>query len=62
MIRAVLREGHDLVMKPAEDPNWFDRLFGTDDMYLLRECLPVTLAVGNQKKAQLFLYPGCQSI
>lgn len=38
VIRAVLRESHDLVIKPAEDPRWFDRLFGTDDMHLLRQC------------------------
>lgn len=37
-IRAVLRDGHDLVLKRAEDPRWIDRLFGSDDMHLLRTC------------------------
>lgn len=44
VIRAVLRDGHDLVMKPAEDPDWMERLFGSDDMHLLRKCpVPVWL-------------------
>ena len=50
VIRAVLREGHDLVMKPAEDPSWFDRLFGSDDMHLLRECpCPLWLLKPDEK-------------
>ncbi|MCP5142648.1 MAG: universal stress protein [Chromatiales bacterium] len=38
VIRAVLRDGNDLVIKPAEDPNWMNRLFGSDDLHLLRKC------------------------
>lgn len=38
VIRAVLRNCHDLVIKPAENPGWLDRLFGSDDMHLLRKC------------------------
>lgn len=38
IIRAVLREGYDLVMKPVEDPSWLERIFGSDDMHLLRKC------------------------
>lgn len=38
VIRAVLRSGHDLVIKPAEDPAWIARLFGSQDMHLLRKC------------------------
>lgn len=38
VIRTVLRKGHDLVIKPAENPGWIDRLFGSDDMHLLRKC------------------------
>ena len=38
IIREVLRHGHDLVVKAPEDPAWIDRLFGTDDMPLLRKC------------------------
>ena len=38
VIRAVLGNAYDLVMKPAEDPNWVERLFGSEDMNLLRKC------------------------
>jgi len=37
-VRAVLRDGHDLLIKPAEDPDTISRLFGSDDMHLLRKC------------------------
>lgn len=38
IIREVLRHRRDLVMLAPEDPNWIDRLFGSDDMHLLRKC------------------------
>ncbi len=38
VIRAVLRNGHDLVVKAAENPDFLKRLFGSDDMHLLRKC------------------------
>lgn len=38
VIREVLRSKHDLIVKTAEDPEWLDRLFGSDDMHLLRKC------------------------
>ncbi len=38
VIRAVLRDGYDLVVKPAENPDFLKRLFGSDDMHLLRKC------------------------
>ncbi|MFY9974899.1 MAG: universal stress protein [Chromatiaceae bacterium] len=38
VIRQVLREGYDLVIKAPEDPGWLDRLFGSDDLHLLRKC------------------------
>ena len=38
VIRMVLSQSFDLVVKPAEDPDWMDRLFGSDDMHLLRKC------------------------
>ena len=38
VIRQVLRDGHDLVIKSAEDPEWLDRLLGSEDMHLLRKC------------------------
>jgi len=38
VIRAVLRNGHDLVIKSPESPGWLDRFFAGDDMNLLRKC------------------------
>lgn len=38
IIREVLRDGHDLVIKVPETQDWLDRLFGSDDMHLLRKC------------------------
>ena len=38
IIREVLRHGHDLVIKAPENPAWLNRLFGSDDMHLLRKC------------------------
>jgi universal stress protein E len=38
IIREVMRSKHDLVIRPPEDASWFRRLFGTDDMNLLRHC------------------------
>lgn len=50
IIRAVLRNGHDLVIKPAENPGWTARLFGSDDMHLLRKCpCPVWLTQPDEK-------------
>lgn len=50
IIRAVLRNGHDLVIKPAENPAWTARLFGSDDMHLLRKCpCPLWLTKPDEK-------------
>jgi nucleotide-binding universal stress UspA family protein len=38
IIREVLRNAHDLVIKAPENPDWLDRLLGSDDMQLLRKC------------------------
>ncbi|MCG2634697.1 MAG: universal stress protein [Gammaproteobacteria bacterium] len=38
IIRMVLRNGHDLVVKCPESPSWLDRFFSGDDMHLLRKC------------------------
>lgn len=37
-IRAVMAEHYDLLIKAAENPPWLERLFGSDDMHLLRKC------------------------
>ena len=50
VIRAVIRNGHDLVMKPAENPSWTHMLFGSDDLELLRECpCPTWLMKSSEK-------------
>ena len=50
IIRAVLRQGYDLVIKPAENPDFLQRLFGSDDMHLLRKCpCPVWLMKPGEK-------------
>lgn len=53
VIRAVLRYGYDLVIKPAEDPRFLERIFGSDDMQLLREC---PCPVGLMKPAEKLSY------
>lgn len=50
IIRAVLRHGYDLVIKPAENPDFLGRLFGSVDMHLLRKCpCPVWLMKPQEK-------------
>lgn len=50
VIRAVLRDGHDLVIKSAENPERLQRLFGSDDAHLLRKCpCPVWLMKPAEK-------------
>lgn len=51
VIRTVLRDGHDLVIKPAENPDFMERLFGSDDMHLLRKCpCPVWLIKADEQR------------
>lgn len=50
IIRAVLRQGYDLVIKPAEKPDFLGRLFRSNDMHLLRKCpCPVWLMKPQEK-------------
>jgi universal stress protein E len=52
IIREVLRHGHDLVIKIPETRDWLDRLFGSDDMRLLRTCpCPVWLIRSQAPKS-----------
>lgn len=52
IIREVLRNGHDLVIKVPETRDWLDRLFSSDDMHLLRKCpCPVWLIKPGAPKA-----------
>lgn len=50
VIRAVLRNGYDLVIKAADNPDFLERLFGSNDMHLLRKCpCPVWLMKPPEK-------------
>jgi universal stress protein E len=50
IIRTVLRGGFDLVIKPAENPTFVERIFGSDDMHLLRKCpCPIWLTRPDEK-------------
>jgi len=52
IIRKILRNGHDLVIKTAESGGLLDRVFGSDDMHLLRKCpCPVWLVKPESPKA-----------
>lgn len=49
IIKSVQQHEHDLVIKTAENPGYLDRLFGSDDMHLLRKCpCPVWLMQPNE--------------
>ncbi len=51
IIREVLRNDHDLVIKTAESGGLLDRVFGSDDMHLLRKCpCPVLLVKPESSK------------
>lgn len=52
IIREVLHNGRDLVIKAPEDLDWLDQLFGSEDMHLLRKCpCPVWLIKPVLQKA-----------
>ena len=52
IIREVLRNERDLVIKTPEHQDWLDRLFGSADMHLLRKCpCPVWLVKPQAPKA-----------
>lgn len=38
VIRRVQAQQHDLVIKCADDTDWLDRMFGSNDMHILRKC------------------------
>jgi universal stress protein E len=51
VIRAILRNKYDLLIKPAENPNFIERLFGSDDMQLLRNCPCPVWLTGSEEKS-----------
>lgn len=49
IIRTVINENIDLVIKEAEQKDWLDHLIGSNDMHLLRKCpCPVWLMQPNE--------------
>ena len=51
IIREVLRNERDLVIKATESGELLDRVFGSDDMHLLRKCpCPVLLVKSKSRK------------
>jgi nucleotide-binding universal stress UspA family protein len=53
IVKEVLRNGRDLVIKMSEDPDWLDRLFGSNDMHLLRKC-PCPVWIIKSQEAQSY--------
>jgi len=53
IVKEVLRNGRDLVIKMSEDPDWLDRLFGSNDMHLLRKC-PCPVWLIKSQEAQTY--------
>jgi nucleotide-binding universal stress UspA family protein len=52
IVREVLRNGRDLVIRIPEHQDWLDRMLGSDDMHLLRKCpCPVWLIKPQALKA-----------
>jgi len=50
-IKDVVKGNYDLVVKCAENVDWLDHLFGSDDMHLLRKCpCPILMLNPSQKK------------
>jgi len=50
IIREILRNERDLVVKTVETWDWQNRLFGSDDMHLLRKCpCPVWIMLPEEK-------------
>jgi nucleotide-binding universal stress UspA family protein len=51
VIREVLRNAHDLVIKCPESPDWLNHFFSGDDMHLLRKCpCPVWMVKPQTRK------------
>jgi nucleotide-binding universal stress UspA family protein len=52
IIREVLRNKYDLVIKCPESPDWLNRFFAGDDMHLLRKCpCPIWMVKPETKEA-----------
>ena len=50
IVKHVINNKHDLVVKCAEEMDWMDRMLGSEDMHLLRRCpCPVLMLKREQK-------------
>ncbi len=52
-IKDVVKGNYDLVIKCAENVDWLDHLFGSDDMHLLRKC-PCPILMLNPAQKNVF--------
>ncbi len=50
VIRQVLKENHDLVIKSPEAPDWLNQFFSSDDMHLFRKCPCPVWIIKSQEK------------
>lgn len=51
IVKSVAKNQFDLIVKCADDVDWLDRLFGSDDMHLLRKCpCPVLMLKPGHKE------------
>lgn len=52
VIKEVLENEYDFVIKAAENPSWLERQFGSDDMHLLRKCpVPLWIVKDSQNES-----------
>lgn len=53
VVREVLRFGHDLVIKAADNDGFVDRVFGSNDMHISRKC-PCPLWLDNSEEIKTY--------
>ncbi|WGO96558.1 universal stress protein [Saccharophagus degradans] len=53
VVKLVIKNGYDLLIKCADDAEWLSRLFGSEDMHLLRKC-PCPVLMLNPKQKNVF--------
>lgn len=53
IVKDVIRHEYDLVIKCANDVAWLHRLYGSDDMHLLRKC-PCPVLILKSSQTELF--------
>lgn len=53
IVKSVVKNQYDLVVKCADDMDWLDRLFGSEDMHLMRGC-PCPLLILKPGHSEVF--------